>query len=97
MVTILVLVFDILLGGITLYAAAAVVRVDLEFRETVIAALVAAGLAVIPYVGWLLSLIGLFYVLYHFSLAALPSLILMVLVSRFLVVIITAGFLSALS
>ncbi|MCK0152228.1 hypothetical protein MWU49_00790 [Alcanivorax sp. S6407] len=97
MALLLGLIIDILVGGAVLYAAATVVRVDLTFKETVIAAVVAAGLAMIPVVGWLLSLIALFYVLYHFSLAAFPNLVLMVLVSRMFVIVLNVGLASALS
>lgn len=97
MTLLLVFIIEILVGGAVLYAAATVVRVDLTFKETVIAAVVAAGLALIPVVGWLLSLIGLFYVLYHFSLAAFPNLVLLVLVSRLFVVFLGMGLTSALS
>lgn len=97
MAILLGLIINILVGGAALYGAAVVVRVDLTFKETVIAAVVAAGLAVIPVVGWVLSLIGLFYVLYHFSLAAFPNLVLMVLVSRLFVFIVYMAMGSALS
>lgn len=97
MALLLGLIIDILVGGAVLYAAATVVRVDLTLKETVIAAVVAAGLAMIPVVGWLLSLIALFYVLYHFSLAAFPNLVLMVLVSRLFVIVLNVGLASAFS
>ena len=89
------LVVDILVGGAVLYWAAKVVRVDLEFKETVIAAGSAAILALIPYVGWLLSIVALFYILYKFSLASLPNLVLLVIVSRLFVVLINFGLMSA--
>ena len=89
------LVVDILVGGAVLYWAAKVVRVDLEFKETVIAAGSAAILALIPYVGWLLSIVALFYILYKFSLASFPNLVLLVIVSRLFVVLINFGLMSA--
>ena len=88
-------VIDVLVGGAVLYWAAKVVRVDLEFKETVMAAGAAAILALIPYVGWLLSIVALFYILYHFSLAAFPNLVLLVIVSRLFVAIIYFGLMSA--
>lgn len=89
------LVIGIVVGGAVLYWAAQVVRVDLEFKEAVIAAGVAAGVSLIPFIGWLLSLIALFYVLHHFSLAAFPNLVLLVIVSRLFVVLIEFGLFSA--
>lgn len=88
----LYIVADALLGGITLWLASNITSVDLQIKETIIAAGAAALASIAPAIGWLLSIIILFYLLKKFSHANIwPDIILMVLVSRFVVFIIAAA------
>lgn len=79
----LVVVLDALVGGVVLWFAAKITLVDLALSETVIAAGGAAAVALVPTIGWLLSLVVLFVLLKKFSRANIwPDIILMVIVSR---------------
>ncbi|NWN92857.1 hypothetical protein HLV39_15295 [Marinobacter adhaerens] len=79
----LVVVLDALVGGVVLWLAAKITFVDLTLSETVIAAGGAAAAALVPTIGWLLSLVVLFVLLKKFSRANIwPDIILMVIVSR---------------
>lgn len=79
----LVVVLDALVGGVVLWLAAKITFVDLTLSETVIAAGGAAAVALVPTIGWLLSLVVLFVLLKKFSRANIwPDIILMVIVSR---------------
>ncbi|MBD3654173.1 MULTISPECIES: hypothetical protein [Gammaproteobacteria] len=79
----LVVVLDALVGGVVLWLAAKITLVDLALSETVIAAGGAAAVALVPTIGWLLSLVVLFVLLKKFSRANIwPDIILMVIVSR---------------
>jgi hypothetical protein len=79
----LVVVLDALVGGVVLWLAAKITLVDLALSETVIAAGGAAAVALVPTIGWLLSLVVLFFVVKKFSRANIwPDIILMVIVSR---------------
>ncbi|MCC4269894.1 hypothetical protein LL254_04180 [Marinobacter nauticus] len=79
----LVVVLDALVGGVVLWLAAKITLVDLALSETVIAAGGAAAVALMPTIGWLLSLVVLFVLLKKFSRANIwPDIILMVIVSR---------------
>ncbi|HIZ49750.1 MAG TPA: hypothetical protein IAA18_01565 [Candidatus Pseudomonas excrementavium] len=76
-------VLDALIGGVVLWLAAKITSVDLVLREAVIAAGGAAIVALVPTVGWALSIVVLFVLLKKFSRANIwPDLILMVIVSR---------------
>ncbi|SEG08774.1 hypothetical protein [Marinobacterium lutimaris] len=80
---VLFLLLDALISGIILWLAAKITAVDLSLGETVIAAAVAALVALIPTLGWVLSLVALFTLLKKFSGASIwPDIILMVIVSR---------------
>ena len=84
LIYVIIFIIDAAVSGIILWLAAKVTNVDLFVKETIIAVSVASILALIPSVGWLLSLIALFYLLKKFSQASIwPDLILMVIVSRF--------------
>ncbi len=77
-------IIDAAVSGVILWLAAKVTGVDLFVKETIISVGAASLVALIPSVGWLLSLIVLFYMLKKFSQASIwPDLILMVIVSRF--------------
>ncbi len=79
----LVVVLDALVGGVVLWLAAQITLVDLALSATVIAARGAAAVALVPPIGWLLSLVVLFVLLKKFSRASIwPDIILMVIVSR---------------
>ena len=79
----LVVVLDALVGGVVLWLAAKITLVDLALSETVIAAGGAAAVALVPTIGWLLSLVVLFVLLKKFSRANIwLDIILMVIVSR---------------
>src|SRR5690348_11764532 len=79
----LVVVLDALVGGVVLWLAAKITLVNLALSETVIAAGGAAAVALVPTIGWLLSLVVLFVLLEKFSRANIwPDILLMVLVSR---------------
>ena len=79
----LVVVLDALVGGVVLWLAAKITLVNLALSETVIAAGGAAAVALMPTIGWLLSLVVLFVLLKKFSRANIwPDIILMVIVSR---------------
>lgn len=79
----LVVVLDALVGGVVLWLAAKITLVNLALSETVIAAGGAAAVALVPMIGWLLSLVVLFVLLKKFSRANIwPDIILMVIVSR---------------
>ncbi|MCD1632135.1 hypothetical protein HLV39_15300 [Marinobacter adhaerens] len=79
----LVVVLDALVGGVVLWLAAKITLVNLALSETVIAAGGAAAVALVPTIGWLLSLVVLFVLLKKFSRANIwPDIILMVIVSR---------------
>jgi len=76
---------DAAITGFILWLASKLTSVDLQFKETVIAVLAASVVAFVPIVGWLASIVILFYFLQKFSGAKVwPDLILMVIVSKFL-------------
>lgn len=58
-----VVVLDVLIGGVILWLAAKLTSVDLALSETVIAAGGAAVVSLVPTIGWGLSLIVLFVLL----------------------------------
>ena len=85
---------EVVIGGIFLWLAARVTKVDLEFKEILICVLAASIVSFIPTIGWIASIIVLFILLKRFSSADIwPDILLMVLVSR-LFVWMSAFFLS---
>lgn len=79
---------DAAAGAVALWLAGRLTDVQLALKETTVAAGVAALLSLIPQVGWLLSIVALFYLLRRFSRADIwPDLILLVLVSRLLALV----------
>lgn len=90
---VLFFIAEVVPGGFFLWAAAKITKVDLHFRETVIAVTGAALASLIPAIGWLASIIALFYLLKYFSQADVwPDLILMVIVSRVLTIVTLMAF-----
>jgi len=93
---IVMFVLDLVFGGVALLLAAKATRVQLAFREALYAVAAAAVVALIPFVGWLLSLVVLFYLLRYFTNAPIwPDVLLMVIVSRllaFLVLLAVSSF-----
>ena len=84
--TIILFLIEIVIGGVFLWFAARVTKVELEFKEILICVLSASFASFIPTVGWFASIIVLFLLLKRFSSANIwPDLILMVLVSRLFV------------
>lgn len=80
---VVLLVLDVFIGGLILWLSAKITSVDLALRETVIAAAAAAAVALVPSVGWILSIVVLFVLLKKFSQANIwPDIILMVVISR---------------
>ncbi len=89
---VVVFILEVLIGGGTLWVACKVTAIDLEFKETAIAAGAAALTSIIPGIGWLLSIIVLFWVLKYFSQVNIwPDLVLAVVVSRLLSVMLAAA------
>ena len=85
---IVLFILDVVFGGLFLLAAAKLTGVDLVLRETILCVTAAALVSLIPAVGWLASIIVLFYLLKHFSQANVwPDLIFMVVISRLLTVV----------
>ena len=79
---------DAAAGAVALWLAGRLADVQLALKETGAATGVAALLSLIPQVGWLLSIVALFYLLRRFSRADIwPDLILLVLVSRLLALV----------
>ncbi|MBN3562200.1 hypothetical protein [Aliamphritea spongicola] len=91
------LLLDALFSGVALWLASKVLSVQLRFTEIVIAVFAASLVALlpVPILGWVLSLVVLFYLLKHFSDADVwPDLILLVLIGRlisFLAILFLVG------
>ncbi|PVZ65616.1 hypothetical protein [Pelagibaculum spongiae] len=79
----IILLVNLLIGGAALWLASKVLSVQLSFKETLITVAITALVAVIPLIGWIASLIVLFYLLQKYSGNDVwPDLILLVIISR---------------
>ncbi|WP_428634509.1 hypothetical protein [Sedimenticola sp.] len=91
---ILFVLLDALVSGLILWVASKIAHEDLRYTEAVMVAVGASVVAVIPSIGWLLSIIVFFMLLKHFTQADIwPSLILLVLVAKLVsaVVVLALG------
>jgi hypothetical protein len=89
-------IIEVVVGGVFLWLAANVTKVDLSFKEILICVFAASIVAFIPTVGWIASIILLFFLLKKFSSAEIwPDILLMVLVSRLFVFMALFFFVSA--
>ena len=78
-------ILDVVITGVFLWAAGKVTTVQVGYKEGVICVGVSSLLALIPGIGWILSIVVLFYLLKDFTGASVwPDLILLVLVTKFL-------------
>ncbi len=79
----IILLVNLLIGGAALWLASKVLSVNLSFKETLITVAATALVAVIPLIGWIASLVVLFYLLQKYSGNDVwPDLILLVIISR---------------
>jgi len=96
---ILAVLLDGLISGALIWVAGKITSVDIRFFEVVISvvaaavvAIVASFLALPPVVGWLSSVIVLFYLLKKYSQASIwPDLILMVLISKIVAMLVSGA------
>ena len=80
---VLFFILDVVVSGFFLWIAGKVTTVQIGFKEGLICIGASSILALIPSVGWILSLIAFFYLLKDFTGANVwPDLILLVLVTK---------------
>jgi len=76
---------DIIVSGFALWLSAVLTGLQLSFKHALAAVILSTLVMLIPIIGWLLSILMLFYMLKHFSDANIwPDLILTVLFSKIL-------------
>jgi len=90
MVELVWFIIGVVITGGGLFIAASFTGVQLHFKEALIASVVASMVSLIPTVGFLLSVIALFYLLKRLTGAPLyPDILLMVIVSKLFILIIS--------
>ncbi len=76
-------ILDVVISGVFLWVAGKVTTVQIGYKEGLICIGASSALALIPTIGWILSILALFYLLKDFTGANVwPDLILLVLVTK---------------
>ena len=91
---ILIFLIDSLVGAGVMFLACKVTGVVIEFKWLAVSVAAAAFVSLVPFFGWILSFIVLFWLLNQYSNAKIwPDLVLMVVVSRLISVLLVMPFL----